>query len=282
MHGNFRHLASGLLLAAVAALLVLPGSRRGQDHRGRRHRREVPAELPDEPLRGDLAHDRVPDARRRPAEDVRRAQGRQDRRLVDHARDAEAQAAQVLRGEPRRRRAGRDLRAPPGRPPLRPRHGREPGAEAHAVLRPDGAVPAQHLARDQEGRRRRADGADLGARARPRPGPRQRLAREPRRGRLRRHADAERADRPAGPDAVQVRLPHRAADLQRDADHDAGPARSPPPGARRRAGRAARRPRSGRTACPRARAARPSPRPARARAGTGARSSSRRRRRRRG
>jgi hypothetical protein len=62
---------------------------------------------------------------------------------------------------------------------------------------------------------------DVGAGVGPRPRARQRLARQPSEGRMRRHADAERPSGRARPHAVQVRLPHRPGDLQRDADHDA-------------------------------------------------------------
>ena len=57
-------------------------------------------------------------------------------------------------------------------------------------------------------------------------GPQLGLAREPRHRRVRRHADAERAGRRAGPHPLPLRVPHGARDLQRDAGHDAGAAES--------------------------------------------------------
>ena len=73
----------------------------------------------------------------------------------------------------------------------------------------------------QQGRRRRADGADVGAGAGRQPAAGERLAREPRR-QLHRPADADGADDARQRHAVQVPLPDGARDLHGDADHDAG------------------------------------------------------------
>ena len=110
----------------------------------------------------------------------------------------ETKQQQVLRGEPRRRRAGRHHRAQ-GRAIAS--YGRvlgaEPAADAHAVLRPDGPVPAHHVAARQQGLVVALTVPTWAPALGARPGPRQRLEGEPRHRRLRRHPDAERADRPA-------------------------------------------------------------------------------------
>ena len=143
------------------------------------------------------------------------------------------EAADVLRGEPRRRRAGRhhacSSRATAATAAC---SAQSPLAAAHAVLRPDRAVPAR---RRRSGRRRATIVAltvptwapALGAR----PRPRQRLAREPRRRRVRRHADAERADRRAAT-STRYKCAYRTARLTYSATLITTPV---PPEARARA-----------------------------------------------
>ena len=91
--------------------------------------------------------------------------------------------------------------------------GAEPARAAHAVLRPDGPVPARGVAA-------RSSRAPIVALTVPTWAPalalglgaRQRLAREPRRRRLRRHADPERADRRCG-DLARYKCFYRTARL---------------------------------------------------------------------
>ena len=73
-----------IVAAALAAALAAVRARLGEDRRGRAHGRR--AGVPGDALPRGLAHDRLPDQGRRRARLVRRARGRQDRRLVDRAR----------------------------------------------------------------------------------------------------------------------------------------------------------------------------------------------------
>ena len=215
-----------LLLAALAVALVLSARRRvGQDHRDRRrpaHPRRRAALT--QPVRGDLAHDRVPDADRHGDATCssRRADGRIVAWTITLGTPGKKQQ-KFFNGEPRRRRR---RRASPCSSPaiatsaacsrrrrsqtLTPYFGQTvqfPLETSLAVTKGSIialSVPtwapalALGLARDNV------------------------VAREPRRRRLRRHADPERADRHQRPGPLQVLLPDRADRLQRDADHDAG------------------------------------------------------------
>ena len=212
----------------------------------------------------------------RQAQHVRRAGRRAHRRLVDHAGHARPKQRKFFEenlGGPAQ--AGITVLKPGDR-----HYGRvtaaSPVSAAHAVLRPDRAVPAHHVAGDQP----RA----TSSRSPCRPGRRRSASASARDSVWRASRDEDACDDTQTQSAqtdlrdltqLQVRLPHGAADLQRDADHDAGRRRrsraEAPTGRGPRAGRAAPRRPAGRTACPRGRAARPPRPPARARAGRAAR-----------
>ena len=211
-----------------------PRSRPSRRARVRSHHRDrpvggaEPAVLPGQPLPGR--------SRGRPATRPRSARTAGSCWRPPTARSSPGRSRSASRGRARSAsstrttaaRRGRHLGAQDGHQAVRPRDRRERDPEPGAVVRHDRPVPARPRPQRQEGLPDRADRPELGARARARHGQRHLVAREPRARRLPGAGHPVRAARPARPRAVPLPVPDRAADLQRDADHDAEAAEAAP------------------------------------------------------
>ena len=171
---------------------------------------------------GRLAHHRVPGPHGRGARHVHRPAARADRRVDDLARHPGRAADLLLRGEPRRPRAGGHHRAAHGRPQLRPRRRPQRRPQPQAVLRHD-ASSSRSTSRSRSRRATASRSPCRRGRRRWRSG----SARTASWRAVRPSNDctdtegqaAQRRDRAARP--LPVRVPHGAADLQRHARHPA-------------------------------------------------------------